>query len=370
MITSFQTTFFYISHEKKKSVLEKSFLEVKEQLNIYENQYSLTQKSYLNSWNEELETLNNNFSKSRKKCTEHYESLINETSSDDDHSYALHASGLQYLDERNYEEVEKIKIKYLDFLDLYSKSILIALYSLNENFLNKTCDITSEIFKQKIKSSHFNSNDYLNKSINYLNLVIDIPISNLEKYISKFKDIQFLRNKIIHEGSKFSNDQINDIVKRNSVNLFYDKNNEFLKIIKPGFIEELFQLYREFYEELLWLIEERQKFNTIENSLKYWFGLLDRHIFIKEIDYKKNSGKIRTLTFQISSRKKNIPKVSGKITFTKSTGYKYEVINQTDCKAIEEFVNTQNESQGIHLENTFELFKAFEEKMDIKILIY
>lgn len=88
------------------------------------------------------------------------------------------------------ETVERINLKYNEFLDLFSKSTIIALYSLNESILNKITNLSSDFFNKKIKPSHFNSKDYLNAEIQYLELVIEIDISTLEKYISKLKDIQ------------------------------------------------------------------------------------------------------------------------------------------------------------------------------------
>jgi hypothetical protein len=371
-MTPFQITFHYINHERELDVLENAFLKIKDQLELYEKQHSITLSSYLKSWQEELDTLQKTFEKVEQKAQERYKKALGTENPEnqDNIAYATHISGLDYLSHKNYEDTENIKTKYFDFLDLFSKSTLIALYSLNENFLNKTCDIVSQTLNHKIKVSHFNSRDYLKASIDYLELVTDIPIAGLEKYISKLKDIQFLRNKIIHAGSQFSNDSILEISKKYPKSLHYEKEKEFLKIVKPEFINNLFKLIREFYEEILWLIEERREFKTVKNIFENWFSLIEGQISIIEIDYKKTSSKTRTITFKISSDNKNIPQQNGKLTLTRSKGYNVEIINQTNCDTFQEFVNTQMESHGIYLEQELKVFMSFDKTLDIRLLIY
>lgn len=372
MITPFQITFHYITHEREIDLLEKSFLNIKDQLELYEKQYSITLNSYLKSWQEELDKLQKSFEKVEKNAQERYQEALSnvDPENEDNIAYAMHVSGLDYLQHKNYEDQENIKSKYFDFLDLFSKSTLIALYSLNENFLNKTCDIVSQILSYKIKVSHFNSRDYLKASIDYLEIVVDIPIGGLESYISNFKDIQFLRNKIIHAGSQFSNDSILEIAKKHGGSLYYDEKKEFLKIIKPEFIENLAKLFREFYEEVLWLLEEKREFQILKSLLESWFGVLKKGITINEINYKKTSRKIRTITFKINLDDPDVPELTGKLILTRAKGYVVEIINQTDCDFIKDFVDSQMESHGIYLEQELKVFLAFDKELDIRLFIY
>ena len=369
-MTPFQVTFHYINNERKIEILEKSFLDIKDQLDLYEKQHSNTINSYLKSRQEELDTLEKRYLKVEKEAQKRYDETIGTENPEDENniSYATHISGIDYLLHKKIEEIEEIKIKYSDFLDLFSKSTLIALYSLNENFLNKICDISSQTFNQKIKVSHFNSRDYLKASFNYLELVIDIPKEPFESYVSKLKEIQSIRNKIIHAGSQITDESILKIVKKYSHSFHYNEENQFVKVTSPKFIKDFFNLLKNVYEELLWLLEERQSNKTLKNILENWFGLIEGEIIVTEIKSKKTSEKIRTIDFKMESDNKNIPELNGKLTLTRSKGYVVEIIDQTENDLIKEFVEADKD--GIYLEMGLKTFMAFNKDLDIRLLIY
>ncbi|ADV50545.1 hypothetical protein Celal_3287 [Cellulophaga algicola DSM 14237] len=369
-MTTFQVTFHYINNERKIEILEKSFLDIKNQLDLYEKQHLNTINSYLKNKQEELKSLNTRYITVEKEAQKRYDETLGAENPEDQNniSYAIHISGIDYLSENKIEETEEIGEKYSDFLDLFSKSTLIALYSLNENFLNKICDISSQTFNQKIKISHFNSRDYLKASFNYLELVIDIPKEPFKSYISKLKEIQLIRNKIIHAGSQITDDSILKIVKKHSDSFDYNERNQFVKIKSSKFVKDFFKLLKNVYEELLWLLEERQKNETLKNILENWFGLIEGKIIVTEIDSKKTSNKIRTIDFKIKSDNKNIPELNGKLTLTHSNEYNLEFIDQTENDLIKGFLEA--DKGGIYLKKGFKTFMSFNEKNDIRLLMY
>ena len=371
-MTSFQSTFYHISNTKQSNAFEVSFEEFKKQLKLYERQFSLTLNSYLKEWNSEALELKKRYEEEKNIAKKVYEDIMRGDDGKEDyaHDYAMNASNLEYIDHYFYEENEKINIKYKEFLDLYSKSILISLYSLNENQLNELGEIASNEFNKKIKPSHFNSRDYLISSITYLDLVIEIPVVNLEKYVTKLKDLQYLRNKIVHANSKFTDDLIIEKVKKYKESLSYDTNTSYLKIQSSKFIKESIILYREFYSELLWLIDIRQKHLIIKNGLKHWFGLLDRNIFITNLNSEKKSKAKRTILFSVSSRKKDLPKFNGRLIISKSKRNSVEIINQIDNKKINEFIETENKSGGYYLKKIFEVHTIIDTPLKIKLMIY
>jgi hypothetical protein len=369
-MTPFQFIYYYLNNERKIDILENSFVNINEKIELYEKQYTITLNSYLKLWDKELILLESQFKKGeefRKKI--YAENLGTENLQDENNiAYATNISGMEYYAEKHTEDKQKIKLKYFDFLDLYSKSTLIALYSLNENFLNETCDISSEILNKKIKISHFNSRNYLKATIEYLQLVIDIEITDLEKYISKLKDIQYLRNKIIHAGSKFTDDYVLKIVKKYSDSLHYEK--EILKIIKPDFVKDLFKVLKEFYEETLWLLEERNKFEIIRKIFENWFGVIGERIIISEINYKRRSEKVRTITFIVNSEKGKIKDINAKLTLTRNKGYDVDIKNQSENNLIKEFTEAQMETKGFYLEKELKVFLQFDKRLDIELIIY
>lgn len=86
----------------------------------------------------------------------------------------MHFSNLRVIEEQYSSREQEIDFEYEDFMDLYSKSILIALYSLNESKLNAILDIGSKMFCLKTKPLHLASRNYMDSSIVYLNLVMGI----------------------------------------------------------------------------------------------------------------------------------------------------------------------------------------------------
>ena len=369
-MTPFQVTFHYINNKREIEVLEKSFLDIKNQLDLYEKQHSNTIKSYLKSRQEELDALEKRYVKVEKEAQKRYDEALGTENPDDQNNiaYATHISGIDYLIHNKYEEIDEIKIKYSNFLDLFSKSTLIALYSLNENFLSRICDIASLTFNQKIKVSHFNSRDYLKASFDYLELVIDIPKEPFESYISKLKEIQSIRNKIIHAGSQISDTSILKLIKTYSHSFHYSDENQFLRITSPKFTEDFFNLLKNLYEELLWLLEERQNNNTLKRIFENWFGLIEGKISITEIKSTKNSGETRTIQFKIKSDNDKIPELNGKLTLTRSKGYIREILNQTENELIKEFIEADKDI--VHLEMELKTFMSFDENLDIGLLLY
>lgn len=368
-MTPFHITFYFLNNQRKIDELEKSFRAIYDQLELYENQHSSTIKNYLKSWEEELDDLKKRYKKSEKRAQEKYDETIgdNDPEDQDNIAYATHNSGIDYLAHKKYEDIEEIKTKYSDFLDLFSKSTLIGLYSLNENFLSKICELTSHTFGKKIKLSHFSSRDYLVSSFNYLELVIDLPKEPFEKYISKLKDIQSIRNKIIHEGSEIKDGSMLKTVKKFSPNLLYDEENEYLRIVNSDFNKDFFKLIKTLYQELLWQLEERQQYKTLKSILENWFGLIEGKITISEISSKAKS-KIRTIDFKIESDNDKIPDLKGKLTLTSSKGYKVEIIDQSENDLIKELLVAEKDL--INLEMELKTFMSFDKSLDIRLLIY
>jgi hypothetical protein len=369
-MTPFQVLFHFMNNKREIGLLEKSFLDIKNQLSLHEKQHLNTVKSYLKNRQEELEALEERYVKVEKEAKKSYDEAL-ETETPDNESniaYATHISEIDYLMHVKYEQIEEIRLKYSDFLDLFSKSTLIALYSLNENFLSRICDIASRTFNQKIKVSHFNSRDYLKASFDYLELVIDIPKESFESYISKLKEIQSIRNKIIHTGSQISDISILKLIKTYSDSLNYTKENQFLRITGPNFIKDFFNLLKNLYEELLWLLEERQNYKILKKILENWFKLIEGKISITEIKSTKNSKRIRTVQFKIKSDNDKIPELNGKLTFKCLTGNTREVINQTENELIKEFIEVDKVVDYLEIE--LKTFLSFNENLNIGLLIY
>ncbi|UAB82826.1 hypothetical protein INR75_11325 [Zunongwangia sp. SCSIO 43204] len=363
---NFGTTFYYISTNRQINPFEKKIEELIDRLELYKKQFNLTSKSYLKEWSNEKEELNENIKeqkiKAEKLYKEIYDSVVGEEYAQ---SIALQNSGLEDIDYHEYERKEEIDSKYKDFLDFYAKSILTSLYSLNESKLNEICIVGSEVFEKKIKPHHFNERDYLKSSLTYLELVLEISTESLDPYFSKLKEIQFIRNKIVHEDSKFQDEKINEIASKYS-SLQLEKSTGYLKIIKSDFIELVFDLISDFYEELVWLFEKKQNYQVTKNGLKYWFGVLDKEIEIEKLQFDEIK-KGKRFEFELNSKKFGLFNV--KLTIKKSSKPTNSIINQRDEQHFQKFVKDQ-ENYFYNLIEAYSIFDLKNEGRDYELMIY
>lgn len=369
-MTKLKYSFYHIVYEKKENEFENIFNDIWKQLNIYQRQFELTLKSYKKEWDEELLLRNKNFKEQESNAKKVYKSTFKDNSDNDfAHQFAMNVSGLDYLYESHSIDIDKINNEYQNFLDLYSKSILIALYSLNESKLHNICDIASRLFNKKIKPSHFSNRDYLNSCFQYLNLVIEIDIEKIEKYISKLKDLQFLRNNVIHSDSKFSDPVLTrKIIEKQKDVLILDEIGQ-LKIKGSKYVKDIFSLLLDFHEDLLWLIDLKQESIIMKNGILHWLGQIDRIIVIEDFLINPSSDKKRVVTFKAVPKKEQIHTFNCKITLTKSTVESFEVINQVENEILKGFLDYEEMVKGIYIKEIFQTFFV-NHKMKIDVLIY
>ncbi|MCB0538093.1 MAG: hypothetical protein KDE33_11280 [Bacteroidetes bacterium] len=377
-MNSFQYALYSINAKKESSDLENAFKDLIKKVELYEKQYEVTLKLYKSEWEKELKEVDEIYAEFKEERKVIYDKAYAEMEGENEQlrdSYAEHVSGLEMVSYKHYEERENIKIRYLDFFDLYSKSLLTALYSLIENKLKEICDIVSKDFGYRIKYEHLDSRNYLNTSLNYFELVIQIPIESIEPFISKLKDIQFIRNKVIHTESKFSGDNektIVEIVNKSKGALELKKHGEstFLRIKKSKYILDYFELIRELFEELIWLLDSKQERQILRKGLEYWFGLLDKNIFIKNIASEKVGKGKRDLEFELSSRKKSIPKFKCKLSIVRGSKNSLEIIDQTTNKVISKFNELVNEKKSFIFNYAFEMFNLSDKGLKIKVMMF
>lgn len=369
-MTNSDAVFYYTNHFKNIDILEKAFLEFKDQINFIEKQYFITVDLYLKNRQEELDNLENTYFEVLNEAKEGYENELDKENFNDDYKiyHTKKFSGIDAIIFLKNEDISEIKLKYSNILDLFSKSTLISLYSLNETFLNRICEIASVTFKQKITISHFNSRDYLIASFNYLELVIDIPQQSLESYIFKLKQIQKIRNKIIHSGSKSSELIILDIIKANARSFHHNNENQFIRIISAQFIIDFIDLLNDLYNELFWLFEYRQNYKTLKNIFENWFRLIDNKIIISEITCVKTTKKSQTLNFIIESDNKKIQNLKCKLTFNQSESKGFSIIDQTENELIKKFIEINK--NGIYIELILKTFTIFKKNNNINLIIY
>lgn len=373
--------YFFIEEKNEYTELEKLVKDFLLKIELFEKQFDLTIKLYISEYNNELNKFNEDFRFIEKKRKEIYDQAYDELKGDeaDEYrdSYADQMSGLSTFDYESNMEKDYLKKRFLDFLDQYSKTVLIQLYSLIENKLKEICDILSIDFYKKIKYEHLDSRNYLDTSINYLKLVIEIPTDSLESYITKLKDIQFIRNKVIHDEAKFSNEkkaQIRKIVRENEevMELLELNSNLFLRIRKKKYILDLFVLIKEFFEEVIWLIDSKQEYIIFKKGLKHWFGVIANNICIKNFKVTKALKSKKNIEFEIEFKKLNNLKYKYKcrMSIKQSKKNSLEITDQTENEYIENFANYGNEKDDYLFVNVFELFNLSKKGLEVILTIF
>lgn len=377
-MNSFQFRLYQYRTKKEKSSFEKLLDDMIKKVGLYEKQYELTRKLYRLEWDKEITDYNNRREAALAISNQIYDEAYNEMREEDEQlrcSYASHISRIDELESELYEEKENIKDRYLDFFDLHCKSLIVSLYSLIESKLKDLCEISANEFDKKIKYSHLDTRDYIQSSINYFNLVIEMPTLSLESQLSKLKDIQFIRNRIVHSEGKFTDDnekRIEEIIKKGKGELELLKNDCImtLKIRKPEFIADFFGLIRELFEELIWLIDCQQNYKILKKGLEYWFGTLDKKNFIKNIKVVNAAKNKKNIEFDVSSRKKNIPKFKCRLSLVKSKENSLNIIDQTNNILIKNFTELADEMYELVFDYVFGSFNLSYKGLKLDLMIY
>lgn len=181
--------------------------------------------------------------------------------------------------------------------------------------------------------------------------------NKLKTYISKLKDIQFLRNGIVHNASIFSKiSKVSNIVKKYKQSLGFDIENNSLRIINSKFIKDFILLLKNFYEQLFWLLDIRQESIIIKNGLSHWFGFIDNKISINSIKIEKTTETEKVISFFAVPHNNSIQKFKGKITLKKMKQNSFDYTNQTGDSKIESFLKNEKKIQG---NNFMEIFEPF-----------
>lgn len=365
-------SFYHVLNEKKENEIENIFQEIKNQINIYHRQFNLTLKSYKKEWDEELKKNDERYNEQKKEADKIYNEEIAGYEDDiNTRLYAENKSGINIISHQHYSNKEDIDNEYKEFLDLYSKSILIALYSLNESELNRIAVKTSEIFKKKIKPSHFDSRNYLTSTITYLDLVIEVDTEKLERFITSFTQYQFLRNGIVHNSSKFKEEKtLKTILSKFDDSISFNKSSGNIKIKNSSFIKDYLKLLKEFYENLLWQIDFCQESAIVKNGLDHWINALNNKSKIEQIKFDKFTAKEKLISFKVIANNEEFRDFNLKITFKKNPDRSFELTDQTNDAVIGEFLNYENKLEGDYVIDVIKPFDFGYTNYSIKILAF
>ncbi|WP_107827134.1 hypothetical protein ABZR88_16825 [Mucilaginibacter yixingensis] len=181
----------------------------------------------------------------------------------------------------NLEEVT-LEMTYKEMADHFNKSSFVIVYALLENELRRLCGILKTEFGKRLSLQDIESKDYLQSMINYLDKVLEIELNVCQPYLTKIKQVQFLRNKIMHAAGEFPlNDQplLDQLIKDSHGNLYLQHYEplpyRLLKIKKVEYVYQQYDLLLDFIHELLWCLDTKLQHALIREKLLLLFHFLD-----------------------------------------------------------------------------------------------
>lgn len=366
---------FLYSKRKKTHQIESCFSNLNQKVLLCEKQYRLTKNFYGIEWKKEVAKLKEQYDFNMEKADEIYKEVYNNLEGEDEelkHSIAMRNSEMDYVDGWYSNESNNIKFYYTSFFDIYSKSVVMTLYSLLEGTMKEICQIVQNDLNKKIGSSDLASKNYILNSFNYLFLVVDLPDTTLKPLIKKLEKFQIVRNKIAHGNSEVTSKEIEDIIKNSNGSLSIEEENKvrFLKIVHSRYIFGFIKLIREIFEELFWLLDERYENKFLLKGLDYWFGMLDEKIKISHLEISKIKKGVRKIKFIINSRKQKIKKFNCRITISRNKNNEIEFIEQTNLLAVKDFNQEVESSDSFIFDYIFPYFNQSSQKTKIELLTF
>lgn len=203
------TSLAFVMHhtmlEGRKTPLENFFANVKSRVITHTHHIEHTVLLYKQEHDEAKNKIEASLKEPYEKLHVDYEALLGEFEDPAlDDQYARHQSGLADLENEHVRREEQLFDEQLELLGLFHNSAIIQAYSLLEKELKDLCDILKKETGESISQHDFASRDYIKGCLKYLGLVIKLDISRLDPFMTKIIDLQYIRNRLIHDRGEFS----------------------------------------------------------------------------------------------------------------------------------------------------------------------
>ncbi len=278
--------------EEKKSPLEAFFAGVKSSVAIQRQHIELTSELYKKQEQESGEQLNAKFEAPRKAAQLRYESLLGQYHNPQiDHQVADHESGATQVENQLEQERYTLWEQFIELRSLLHHSALIQAYTLLEKELKDLCDVLKAETNQIIAQSDFSSTDYIGGSLKYLKLVILLDTDQLAPYVNKIRDIQYVRNRLIHDRGEISKtdpqltktlEKIKGIVaaSKKRINLVDASTLFRITVNDPSYITEAYETFLAFFQQILRLVEEKTGYAILKSKLQRAMSSMGESLFI------------------------------------------------------------------------------------------
>jgi hypothetical protein len=318
-----------------RSPLENFFASVEEKIMLYEEHIDTTVAHYDRQMGMDIAKNTAEYQIENARAVKAFDIAYDEWDGDAEfrHAAAMHESGLADVENAFESHEQMIREENEELLDYFNKSSLIMLYSLLESEQKHLCQILKELKGTKISVSDFESRDYIGGSFKYLELVIDLDKAPFEPFATKLKDVQYVRNRVVHDHSEFSmaDDEVLNKVLANAKGLIemrttLDEERRILRLFKPAYIKNQYQLVRELFTAFFWEINEKFGYPVLQDRLRRLFrqSFPDVVISIEKVEDVKGG---RLIMAEVMTTAANF-KCNIKITRAKKRTFNF--INQID----------------------------------------
>ena len=368
----------YFLDPPKLEPLERFFVQVQGKISIYQKHAETTIGLYHTEATDKLKELKTEHEKVAGEANiaykKHFEEI--EGSEDDKHDWASHASKASEIDHHYASADEEMKADFTEMADHFNKSSLVTLYALLETELRRLCGHLHNSFKLKFTVERFEKTDYLKSMMEYIALVADIDIAPVESKMNKLQELQYLRNRIMHNGAEFSlekNEWLDDLVKNSDGGLFWETvDEEQIRIlrIRSKFISPYYSIISDFFFDLFKSLNVKLGFDSLSERMSFLFGFLSKEINVKYLS-QRDIANGKQFVFSIESNDfENLFQFNLKMSIATANPDQLIIINQLDeIKNMERWI-TQMQSNSAVLRQAFVGFLRPNSTHKIEIMLY
>jgi hypothetical protein len=272
----------YFLDGSELGVLEKFFIQVQQKLLIYKRHTQTTVNLYQEEFKERLAGHQQNSQEALQKANEAYSRYYEEIDGDDydKHSFAAHESGIDEIRHHFAMEEEALKQNFVEMADHYNKSALSTLYALMEAELRRYCAHLQTYYHKRISLERFEQGDYFRSIVEYFDQVIELNTASLQPYLTRLVTLQYLRNKIMHNGGEFpipAPEFLEGNVKTSDGGLRLEElPDEALQIlrVKSKYVIPYYELIGELFKEMFRILHEKEGCSFLSGRLAYLFRFL------------------------------------------------------------------------------------------------
>lgn len=330
---SFRFSYYFLTAEREKSPIEVFFNKIQHKIDLYERHTITTNNIYIKSKEEEISKLIEQHKKATEKAKKLYASIVEGSTLENEannHAIAIHETRIDELDHYHDQDILATNEFYEEMMDNFFKVSLIGIYALLESETKNLCNHLQVKFNLKISSTDLNSRDYFKSSKLYFEKVIDMPVSNLTQFENKFSDLQKLRNHMVHSSGEISENKkiLLEIIKRSAGQLTLINEADLpvtFQLKSTAYLETKYNEVRNFFRELLLIIDEKLNHEILLSRLKLIFGVMGNYI---DIEITKPTFSVDpVIQGTVFSKISEMDSFQFYIQFTRNKNFRIKVIN-------------------------------------------